>query len=309
MKYGCLLFLVSCNFLLLDAQERISLFISDIVVNADATLAVQERIEVISEHKNILHGIVREFPTTYRDTWGTHYVVDFNVESVTHNGYAVPWRIESAFNGKKIYIGNEKTLVSQGKHVYVLTYTTNRQLGFFNDHDEIYWNVTGTGWLLPIDKVQARVQLPIGISEQLIKAEAYTGYQNEQGKNYSYTIKDNCIIFTTNQGLKSFEGITIVATFPKGFVAEQRWYQKIYWFFRDNFLILLIIIGLFLLVMLLILGKIATRSINQSGTVIPLFYPPAGMMPSSIGFLNLMEFNNALLSPDLVDLAVREMVQ
>lgn len=308
MRYLRLLLLLSFNVALLNAHERITSFISDIVINKDATLRVQESIEVVSENKTILHGIVREFPTSYRDTCGTRYIVDFKILSVTHDGHAVPFHIESVSNGKKIYIGYKNSFVKPGKHLYVITYETNRQLGFFNDHDEIYWNVTGTGWRLPIDEVQAHVYLPQGISEQLIKAEAYTGYQGEQGKNYSYTIQDNCVLFTTNHELKQFEGLTIVTTFPKGFVTEPSWYQNILWNIRDNKGIVLICIILLYLLMILISGFITVKRINKPGIIIPLFYPPVGMMPCDVGYINRMKFNNILLSADIIDLAVHDFI-
>jgi hypothetical protein len=308
MCYVRLLFLLSCNFLLLHGQERITSFISDIVVNADATLHVQETIEVICEHKEIFHGIVREFPTKYRDAHGIYYVVDFAVQSVTHNGYVVPYTIKSVSNGKQLYIGDKNSLVPRGKHRYVIHYDTNRQLGFFKDHDELYWNVTGTGWRLPIDSVQAHVQLPAGVARNAISAQAYTGYQDEQGNNYSYTINDSHVIFATKYGLKPSQGLTIVATFPKGLIVEPTQYQKIVWFFRDNFLILLLCIGLFLFAMFLISGVITVRRRNMPGVVIPLFYPPVGMMPSVVGFMNKMQFENFLLLPDIVDLGVRNFI-
>ena len=305
MLYVRVFFLLFFNCVLLHAHERITSFISNITVHSNATLSVEENIEVISEHKAIKHGIVREFPTKYSDIGGTHYKVDFNIQSIKHNGHATEYTIESVSNGKKIYIGDKNIVVPRGKNLYTIQYTTNRQLGFFHDHDEIYWNVTGTGWRLPIDKAQARVQLPQNISPQSIHAQAYTGYQGEEGKNYTYSIQDNCINFSTIHGLKQYEGITIVATFPKGFVIEPSWYQKIYWFFHDNFLILLLCILFFLLAIVLIMGIITARRINMQKNVIPLFHPPVDMMPCDVGFMKKMQFENFLLTADIVNLAVR----
>ena len=308
MRYASLFLLLSFNSLLLSAPERITSFISDITVNSDATLTVQENIEVMCEQENIRHGIVREFPTSYRDVYGTYYNVDFKIQSITHNGYDASYQVESVSNGKKIYIGDKNILLAEGLHLYSITYTTNRQLGFFHGHDEIYWNVTGNGWRLPIDKVQARVHLPKGISQQSIKAEAYTGYQGQKGTNYSCEIKDSYVAFSTNHRLKQFEGITIVATFPKGFIVEPSWYQKIYWFFRDNPLFLVVCIILLYLIFLLISGSIIVRQRNKPGTIIPLFYPPKNMMPCDVGFMSKMKFNNKLLSADIIDLAVHNLI-
>ena len=42
----------------------------------------------------------------------------------------------------------------------MLVYRTDRQMGYFSDHDELYWNATGNGWSFPIDHASARVLLP-----------------------------------------------------------------------------------------------------------------------------------------------------
>ena len=39
-----------------------------------------------------------------------------------------------------------------GQHRYEITYRTTRQIGFFAEYDELYWNVTGNGWTFPIER-------------------------------------------------------------------------------------------------------------------------------------------------------------
>jgi hypothetical protein len=52
--------------------------------------------------------------------------------------------------------------LERGTHVYEITYRTTRQLGFFDDFDELYWNATGNGWTFAIDRAAAIVHLPQG---------------------------------------------------------------------------------------------------------------------------------------------------
>ncbi len=292
----------------LYARERISSFASTIIVNKDATLTVQETIEVISENKEIMHGIVREFPTRYSDRGGTNYIVGFTVQSVRHNGDTASFSVESVANGKKIYIGDKYTILSRGKHTYSITYKTDRQLGFFQDHDELYWNVTGNGWRLPIDTVKASVQLPEGISSDAITAEGYTGYYGDQGKNYHAVIENNRVVFATTAPLKKNQGLTVVVTFPKGFVDEPSLFQKWYWFMRDNALMIFFGIGLLILLIIIFWGYTIARRKNRPGTIIPLFYPPQGLSPSQVGFMKARGFKDALIGADIVDLAVRGLV-
>lgn len=297
--------LLLCVIIKVNSQERITSFMSNITIQTDGILIIKEEIDVMSEGFSIVHGIVREIPTCYRGKWGEYYNVEFKVLSISCDGQPVPFRIESVSNGKKIYIGDKNVLVPCGKHSYVIIYETNRHIGFFEDHDELYWNVTGNGWRLPIDSAQAYVQLPQELSEQSIGAEAYTGYQEEQGNNYIYSIKNNCVSFSTKQGLARFEGMTIVVTFPKGCIIEPYVYQKVWWFCKDNFLLVILIFSFIVVLLLLIIGIKKARKKNRSGTIIPLFYPPKHMLPSDVGYMNKMQFDNTLLSADIINLAVQ----
>src|SRR5271165_4138253 len=126
-----------------DRDERILDFHSDIRLEDDGTFLVRETIVVSVTGRQIKHGIYREFPTRYKDRLGNNYVVGFQFLGAELDGYSETARVEDRLNGKRIYLGDPKYAVQPGQHTYVISYTTNRQLGFFPDHDEMYWNVTG----------------------------------------------------------------------------------------------------------------------------------------------------------------------
>lgn len=293
---------------IVHAAEHISSFVSDITIKSDGTLRVQEHLEVISNGEKIIHGIVREFPTKYRDQWDINHNVGFTIISITHNGNDVPFRTELVSNGEKVYIGSKHLKLQRGKHLYIITYETTRQIGFFKDHDELYWNVTGNGWRLPIGKAQAIVHLPGKISHDDIRAEGYTGFQGQKGNKYTYSIDNGKVSFSTTYWLRPFEGFTIVVSFPKGFVIEPSLSQKIWWFFQDNFLALLLCIAMIVIIILIIVGLIRVRRHNKHGVIIPLFYPPDGMTPSEVGFIHNKGFDNTLFSADIINLAVNGFV-
>ena len=309
MRIVCCLVLLIVSGLPLSAQKRITSFKSNVIVNTDATVQVQETIEVVSTGDTVIHGIVREFPTAYADHYVINYTVGFDVKSVTQDGVPAQFLLESVENGKKLYIGNRDLLLSEGKHIYTITYTTNRQLGFFNNHDELYWNVTGNGWRLPIDTVHASIQLPPTISSSSITAEGYTGLQSEQGKDYTYAIDGNHIAFSSTQALEPYQGLTVVVTWPKGFVHEPSWYQKLHWFLTDNLFLVWTMLVLLLLLMLVLYCFMVARRKNKQGTVIPLFYPPTDFTPSVVGFMKERTFKDRLLAADIVNLAVRGFIK
>src|SRR5438552_3296365 len=132
------------------AEERVENFSSDVTVNTDASLTVRETIMVNAEGDQIKHGILRDFPTIYNDRHGQRVVVGFEVLDVQRDGADEPYAVEDMENGDRIRIGSADTYLQEGRHTYRITYRTTRQIGFFTDYDELYWNVTGNGWTMPI---------------------------------------------------------------------------------------------------------------------------------------------------------------
>jgi hypothetical protein len=56
-----------------------------------------------------------------------------------------------------IYIGSKDIIIPNGVHQYEIVYKTRNQIGFYDNYDEIYWNVTGNEWDFPIQQVSCQV--------------------------------------------------------------------------------------------------------------------------------------------------------
>src|SRR5262249_41627981 len=121
--------LSSCAFSTQDSRERILDFHSDIMLQPDGTFLFRETITVNATGNRILHGIFRDFPTRYKDRFGNNYVVGFTLLSAEYDGYAETTRVQDQLNSKRIYLGDQKLFIPSGQHTYVISYTTNRQLG------------------------------------------------------------------------------------------------------------------------------------------------------------------------------------
>ena len=105
------------------------------------------------------------------------------MEEVLRDGRPEPYHTQAVANGVKIYIGQEDLFLRPGVYTYTITYRTDRQLGFFKDFDELYWNVTGNGWNFAIDRAEAYIELPPGA--KILKSAAYTGHQGERGHDFT----------------------------------------------------------------------------------------------------------------------------
>jgi uncharacterized membrane protein YgcG len=200
------------------ADERILAYDSEITVRQDGSLDVHETIRVRAEGRQIKRGIYRDFPTVYQTPSGRPIIVPFDFRSASRDGRPENWRTESRGNGVRVYLGRAGVMVGRGEHTYDLNYHTDRQLGFFADHDELYWNVTGNGWEFAIDNARAKVLLPDGIPEDQIRVEGYTGPQGAKGTAYTAQVESGSPVFATTSRLRPREGLTIVAMWPKGYV-------------------------------------------------------------------------------------------
>jgi hypothetical protein len=212
-------------------SERILNFKSVVVVHPDASMTVTEDITVKATGREIKEGIVRDFPTTFRDRQGKTVTVGFEVQAVLRDGQTEPYHIQSAANGVRIYIGQKPVFLRPGVYTYTIKYRVDRKLEFLKDFDELYWNVTGNGWTFPIDRAKAVIVLPGG---EIYGYVAYTGYHGERGKDVRVKHGDHGIFFTTTRGLAPKEGLTIAVAWSKGVVHEPSVQNKVWFFLRDH---------------------------------------------------------------------------
>ena len=149
-----------------SAEERIHRFVSNVEVAENGLLTVTETISVRAEGNQIKRGIFRDFPLRAEGPDGRTYRVGFKVLSVLQDGREASYFERASGDGVRIYIGDENVFLQPGDYTYTIEYETDRQIRFFDDHDEVYWNATGNEWIFPIDEVVARVILPPGTRAQ-----------------------------------------------------------------------------------------------------------------------------------------------
>ncbi len=289
------------------ASERITEFYSNIEVGKDASLTVTETISIVVEGQQVRRGIYRDFPTDYRSDKGAKVRVGFDVQSVTRNGVKEPYRTERVGNGVRIYIGDESHDVEHGLQRYSLTYRTTGQLGHFDDVDELYWNVTGNGWVFPIARVRAIVTLPKGA--EATQTAVYTGRVGEQGHEANrYVSETGAVVFETTRGLEPNEGITVAIGWPAGFVdrptaledALTRWFgTSAVWGFI-GFLGLLGYYGF-------VWNKVGRDPVG--GAIYPRYSPPHGFSPAAVRFISRMGYDRKALVAAIVNLAVHKTVR
>jgi uncharacterized membrane protein YgcG len=287
------------------ADERILDFHSEMAIAADGGLDVTETIKVRAEGDAIRHGIFREFPTRYKDRLGNNVVVDFHLLDTQRDGNAEAARVETRSNGVRIYLGDKDVTLDPGTYAYVLHYHATRELGFFPDHDELYWNATGNDWDFPIDHASAHVQLPTPVAAGQLQALAYTGQQGDHGMDWQAKVDGpGEASYSTTAVMPPHTGMTIVLMFPKGIVSEPSAWQRLRWLLVDNSALL---IGLLGLIVLWIYYAWAWRSAGRDpspGVIIAQYDSPPDFSPAALRYIQRMSYDNRCFSADLVAMAI-----
>ena len=194
LKKRFALFLSLAPALAQSGREEIHLFHSAVEVLEDGGVLVTESLTIEVLGREIKRGILRDIPVRYEDRFGNSVRAHLEVYSVTRDGQSETFAIESAGDNLRIRIGRRDHLLAHGIHRYVITYAMTNMIGFFEDYDEIYWNVTGNDWTFPIKQVEVRVRLPQGAA--LIQQDAYTGRRGAQGKDFTFGPEGSDLVFS-----------------------------------------------------------------------------------------------------------------
>jgi hypothetical protein len=288
------------------AQERILDYVIEMDVGAQGTVDVVEHITVRAEGNQIRRGIYRDFPTRYRDRYGNNVVVGFEVQSVLRDGAAEPWFTERRQNGVRVNTGTDAFLPRlPAEYRYTLRYRTTRQIGFFAEHDELYWNAIGTGWIFPIERASVELRLPEAVSMERMAAEGYTGPQGARGSDYVATVTAPGVArWELTRSLAPREGFTIVLSFPKGIVAQPTQTDRAGWVLADNRGVLVAIGGFALLLVYVVRRWRQVGRDPQAGVVIARYEPPHGRSPAELRYLKRRHYDTRCFTSDLLTSAV-----
>lgn len=267
------------------AAEIIHSFNSDVAVAKDGELTVTETLRVRAEGNAMRHGIYRDFPLTFRDAGGRLREVTFSLLGVSRDGYREPYHTEREHGVVRIYAGDKNVLLRPGEYVYVFTYRTGRQVRWFDDKPELNWNVTGNFWNFPIEA--ATYQLHLMDNAAPLRWTAFTGRVGARGTDWHGGIgNDGTLTVSTTRRLAPGEGLTVVAALPASAVDPPSANTLLWYELFDNRDWIIAGIGFLAVLIYYFAGWEAFGRDPKSGTIIPLFHPPAGISPALANYIH-----------------------
>lgn len=285
-------------------QEKIYLFKSDIEVLESSDLIITETIKVFANGRNIQRGIFRAIPNTYVSKHGVKFSVKYEILETLRDGKTEAYFLKTENGHSYIYLGSENYFLPSGDYTYTIKYKTNKQIGYFDDFDELYWNVNGNNWDFSIDKIEATISLPEGAT--IGNHIAYTGAYGEANADYKSTkLSDNSIRFESTGVFSPNENMTIAVGWPKGVVYQPTMQENILAFFKDNLIIFIGLLGT-LFAFLIHLANWKKVGVDpDTGTIIPMFKPMKGLSPSAMRYILKMDVDNKAFTAALVSIATK----
>ncbi len=202
-------------------------FHADITIHQDSSFEITETIQV--EFLRPRHGIYREIPDRYFDELGRTLKTPIKIHSVTDTtGTPLKYRVTRAGNVIHVRIGDPEKYVT-GQQTYVLSYRVQNALLFLEEHDELYWNVTGNFWPALIETASADVRLTAVMPGDGPSTSCYTGREGSREAACRMQQAMGGAHFSTTRPLQPGEGLTISFAWRKGLVDPPSAWQEFLW--------------------------------------------------------------------------------
>ena len=281
-----------------SARElRIEKFDTEVVVAPNGSIDVTEN---ITAHfiGGPWHGLYRSIPVEYVTPQGLNYSLFLNVKRVTDSSGRT-LKFESSrvrhYRKLKIYVPD----ADDSTQTITIEYAISDALRFFEDYDELYWNVTGDEWDIPIQEASARIIFPEGTTN--LRAKAFTGAFHSSAQDADVEIAGNGVEVHTRNALGIHEGLTIDVAFDKGFVHELGALEKIVFFLQSNWPLGL---PIFAFIIMFYLWWTQGRD-PRLRPITAQYEPPDQLTPGEVGTLVDNSADMRDITATIVDLAVR----
>jgi uncharacterized membrane protein len=310
-------FLFVFLFLLIKPQfcfaEIIHSFDTSIIAHKDGAMDVTETINYDFENES-RHGIYRDIPL-YSAVGDLYRIIQIKNINVLRDSGKENFSLSNNSSNLNIKIGNANKTIN-GSHIYTISYKVINGIGSnFEDHDEIYWNVTGNNWEVNIEKASVRIETDFDIKlNKLICFEGSTGT-----KNQTCNVVGN--FSNSSQILYPGSGLTVVAvypvnTFPKSILSKnppQSIIESLFKFIFSNYIYILIALN-FVLAPYLIYWYQKHKNKKRFGSSAVNFDIPKDdkgqiIRPALAGTIDNATLGKDDLAATIFDLAIRKYIR
>lgn len=259
------------------------------------TMRVVESMTVDFSGQN--RGIERAIPTKYSGR-----SVEVSVGQISsESGAPTQYTTRTENDNLIVRIGDPDKRIT-GLQQYKIEYTLNNVVKFYENHDEIYWDINGDQWQQRFEVVVARFHLP----EELAHDGQLDCYTGSFGSNIDQcvTSADGGVVFAaTTAPLGAEETLTVIFGVEKGYFRQATLLEKI----SEN---IKHILGV--LLPPLLIGGYAIRHWWRNGrdpkgrgTIVVEYSPPNGLSAAEVGAIADFRVDSRETTSIIIDLAIR----
>lgn len=191
-------------------------------VISDGDVVVSERLDY--QFPGQRHGIFRTIANRQRcdDRYDRVYPLT-SVAAESPTGAPAGVAVEDVDGGVALRIGDPDRYV-RGRHTYVLDYELAGVLTGFEDRVELYWNVVGDGWQVPLNVVEVAVGAPVAP----LAVDCFSGPVGSDERCDAVAVDGTTATFGESVILPG-EAMTVVVAYPpeafdlRAPLLEERW--------------------------------------------------------------------------------------
>lgn len=280
--------------------EKIDDYAVEVKINRDATIDIIETIQY-DFGANQKHGIFRNIPFKYKARGGNFKLRLLNFSVKDENGAAYNFTKTKSGNETVVKIGDADKFVS-GRKTYVIGYTVDRAINYFDNFDELYWNGIGSEWNMAIENSSIKVFLPESILDSDLQISCYVGSGGSIEPCFNFENRGEGEIYFTSRKLNPLEGLTFAVGFPKGIVREPSVGEKILETVKDNWVAAVPFLVFFIL---LYLWWTRGRDPKGRGTIIAQYDAPDNFTPIEVGIIIDERSDAKDVSAQIIHLAIK----
>lgn len=288
--------------ILAPAEEHIAYMLTSINIEPTGLLRLSEEFVFVSNNEGFPAGFFRILPKYAYSLNNKRRKLDLTLDSVTVNGETYPYKITEI--GDYLHIEPETPLdLPSGVYTYRFNYLIDRAVWFYDDFDELYWDVTGRTIKNVIGSANAVAILPVG--KTFMEQNAFVS--TKEGVNPDRvtitTLTENSLGFADTEALGVGNDIHLFIRLEKGIIVPPDFAKKYMWYIHDygaSLFALLALIAIF------VSYRISATQIrrNKDKTRVDLKKTPA-----LFRLINTAKFDHIAFGAEILNLCAKNILE
>ena len=226
------------------------------------------------------------------------------INSIMRNKKNEKYEYETFDKKLRLKIGSEDRKITQLTNIYEIKYTMYSDISKYNDIQQIYFNIIGQFWNVPIEKANITIRFGDGqpiTSEEISKFEIYTGKTGAVGTNYKILQENKEIKFTTQKPLAPKEGITFLLNLKTDKISPN-FSDKLKIFFTTSKYLIFNLILFLISITFMIITKLIILKQPPKEKIILRSEVPNDMSAMFVSYFKDKHYQNRLLNAGILSL-------